>query len=159
MFPVHTSRTVNTFSAGGDTVTLSGQCAPRPRNTGPIVFHMIMKSNISDLFATYRTSMRTESSQERSDRPLTCQRPVRPGLTRNRRCLQRLEQGGLVQGHRVLCPSARTIGVVSLPITRGPLYVVLHATGTRTYTTSGDVTSPSPSERHLCDRADEDLQI
>jgi hypothetical protein len=36
-------------------------------------------------------------------------------------CLQHLEQGRLVQGNRVLCPSARTIGVVSLTITRWPL--------------------------------------
>src|SRR3712207_8018195 len=35
-------------------------------------------------------------------------------------CLEHLEQGRLVQGHRVLCPSARTIGVVSLTITRWP---------------------------------------
>jgi hypothetical protein len=33
-------------------------------------------------------------------------------------CFQHLEQGGPVQGRRVLCPSARTIGVVSLTITR-----------------------------------------
>jgi hypothetical protein len=38
-------------------------------------------------------------------------------------------QGRLVQGHRVLCPSARTIGVVSLTITRWPPRVVLHASG------------------------------
>jgi hypothetical protein len=41
-------------------------------------------------------------------------------------CLQHLEQGSLLQGHRVLCPSARTIGVVSLTITRWPLHVNAH---------------------------------
>src|SRR3712207_2295590 len=50
-------------------------------------------------------------------------------LFRSLQCVEHLEQGRLVQGHRVLCPSARTIGVVSLTITRWPLRVVLHASG------------------------------
>jgi Multicopper oxidase len=40
---------------------------------------------------------------------------------RRAQCGAQLEQGRLVQGHRVPCPSARTIGVVSLTITRRPL--------------------------------------
>jgi hypothetical protein len=36
--------------------------------------------------------------------------------------LEYLEQGRLVQSHRVKCPFARTIGVVSLTFTRWPLY-------------------------------------
>src|SRR3712207_7957856 len=41
-------------------------------------------------------------------------------LFRSLQCVEHLEQGRLVQGHRVLCPSAKTIGVVSLTITRWP---------------------------------------
>ena len=46
-----------------------------------IVFHMICRSSANDQFSTYRRSSRTDSSQDRSERPLTCHRPVRPGLT------------------------------------------------------------------------------
>ena len=50
-------------------------------------------------------------------------------LVRKPQCVEHLEQGRLVQGHRVLCPSARTIGVVSLTITRWPLHVITHVDG------------------------------
>jgi hypothetical protein len=50
-----------------------------------------------------------------------------------------LEQGRLVQGLRVLCPSARTIGVVSLAMHDGPTWSLMWS-GTWTYTTRRDVT-------------------
>jgi hypothetical protein len=36
-------------------------------------------------------------------------------------CVQDLQQGRLVKGHRALCPFASTIGLVSLTIARWPL--------------------------------------
>ena len=57
---------------------------------------------------------------------------------------KKLKQGRLIQSHRVMCPFARTIGVVSLTITRWPS-PTRSPTPTRptTYTTSGDITLPT----------------
>ena len=52
--------------------------------TAPTVLRRLMKSKASDQFSAHRTSMRTEASQERSLRPLTCPRAVMPGFTRKR---------------------------------------------------------------------------
>src|SRR5262249_29406374 len=55
---------------------------------------------------------------------------------------QDFQQCRLVQGHRVLCPSARTIAVVSLTITRWPLRCASGTpSGPATYTTGGDAAS------------------
>src|SRR5829696_2607532 len=69
----------------------------------------------------------------------------RPDPLINLRSLQhfkQLKQGRLIQSHRVMCPFARTIGVVSLTITRWPS-PTWSPTPTRptTYTTSWDITS------------------
>src|SRR6476619_7119586 len=61
--------------------------------------------------------------------------------------LKQVEQGRLVQSHRVMCPSARTIGVVPLTLTRWPSQT-WSPTPRRptTYTTNWDVTwAKSPS--------------
>src|SRR5215204_286794 len=68
----------------------------------------------------------------------------RPDPLINLRSLQhfkQLKQGRLIQSHRVMCPFARTIGVVSLTITRWPS-PTWSPTPTRptTYTTSWDIT-------------------
>src|SRR5215211_3130952 len=66
---------------------------------------------------------------------------------------QQLKQGRLIQSHRVMCPFARTIGVVSLTITRWPT-PTWSPTPTRptTYTTSWDITGrtayPVPRQAH-----------
>jgi hypothetical protein len=57
-------------------------------------------------------------------------------------CLEHIDQGRLVQSHRVTCPSARTIGVVSLTITRWPSHTWSPTpSGPTSYTTSWDVTT------------------
>jgi hypothetical protein len=54
---------------------------------------------------------------------------------------EHLEQGRLVQSHRVKCPFARTIGVVSLTFTRWPPHAwVSTPSRSPTYTTRGDAT-------------------
>src|SRR5829696_5136183 len=72
----------------------------------------------------------------------------RPDPLINLRSLQhfkQLKQGRLIQSHRVMCPFARTIGVVSLTITRWPS-PTWSPTPTRptTYTTSWDITLYGP---------------
>jgi hypothetical protein len=53
-------------------------------------------------------------------------------------CFQDFQQCRLVQAHRVLVPSARTIGVVPLTITRWPVFRSGTPSGPVTYTTGGD---------------------
>jgi hypothetical protein len=67
----------------------------------------------------------------------------------DRECVQDLQQCRLVKGHRALCPFARTIGVVSLTITRWPLCCTqLRHRGSATYTTRWDATlAPGPHWR------------
>jgi len=56
--------------------------------------------------------------------------------------VEHLEQGRPIQSHRVVCPSARTIGVVSLTITRWPsLTWSPTPSSPNTYTTARDVTA------------------
>ena len=55
------------------------QYAPRVRSTAPSVRHMMYASLLSDHVSMYCRSSATMSSNERSLRPLTCQRPVMPG--------------------------------------------------------------------------------
>jgi hypothetical protein len=73
------------------------------------------------------------------------------------RSLQRLEhlkQGRLVQSHRVVCPSARTIAVVSLTITRWPSSTWSPTPSSpNSYTTSWDVTVVD-SQTPCSDRCD-----
>ena len=57
----------------------------RPLEDHGNVFHRICRSRANDQFSTYRRSSLTDKSQLKLDRPLTCQRPVRPGLTTSRR--------------------------------------------------------------------------
>src|SRR5690606_40034028 len=53
------------------------------------VFIMIITSVNIVQFSTYERSRRTVSSHDNEERPLTCQSPVMPGFTRNRRCTDR----------------------------------------------------------------------
>ena len=63
------------------------QYAPLRWSTAPKVFTMIKMSPTIDQFSTYERSSRTASFHERSDRPLTCHKPVTPGLTSNLRSI------------------------------------------------------------------------
>ena len=47
---------------------------------------MIKMSTTIDQLSTYDKSRRTDLSQDKSDRPLTCHKPVTPGLTSSLRC-------------------------------------------------------------------------
>ncbi len=72
----------------------------------------------------------------------------------DRECLQHLEQGRLVQGHRVSCPSTRTlVGLAdrhtAAPSTRSPT-----PSEPRTYTTPWDMTAAGPAPGPRSRRAD-----
>ena len=56
--------------------------APFPLSTAGIVFSRIFKSSMGDQESMYSRSSCIQRSKSRLLRPLTCQRPVMPGLTR-----------------------------------------------------------------------------
>ena len=64
----------------------AAQYAPRRSSTARIVLAMIRTSPTIDQLSTYERSRRTAFSHGRSDRPLTCHRPVTPGFTSSLRC-------------------------------------------------------------------------
>src|SRR5262249_45218206 len=81
------------------------QYAPVPPITAEQVFHRICRPRANHQLSTSRISSRPASSHDRSDRPLTCHRPVMPGLTARRRRI-RLQYRSVSSGRAGLGPTS-----------------------------------------------------